>query len=95
MKTLGAIVLVLAIVAGVGFYRGWFQVASNNEDANSQITLTVDKDKIQDDREAATEKVEDLGHDAKEMVAGEDGEDSAATPNLENKDAKVNADEAS
>ncbi len=75
MRTLGAIFLILAIIAGVGFYRGWFRVASNDADANSEITLTVDKDKIQDDRAAATEKVEDIGHDAKEMVAGEDGED--------------------
>lgn len=55
MKILGAIVLVLAIIAGVGFYRGWFRVASNNTDTNSNITLNVDKGKIQDDRDAATE----------------------------------------
>ncbi len=80
MKTLGVIVLLVALVAGFGFYRGWFSVAANNADDKSKFTLTVDNEKVQIDRKAATEKAADLGAQAKDQIAGPGGTtDASAT----------------
>jgi len=62
--------LLVAGIAGLGFYRGWFSVASDSADAKSNITLTVDQDKFQEDRKAATESVQDLGRQAKDKTVG-------------------------
>ena len=64
------LVLLVAGVIGLGFYRGWFSFASDSADAKSNITLTVDQDKFQEDRKAATKSVQGLGHQAKDKVAG-------------------------
>ena len=65
MRTI-LIVLVLLIVgiAGLGFCRGWFQLSSDTGNAGHSInaTITVDEDKIRDDKE----KLQDLGHQEQE-----------------------------
>lgn len=64
------LVLFVAGVVGLGFYRGWFSFASDSADAKSNITLTVDQNKFKEDRKAAREGVQGLGHQAKDKVAG-------------------------
>jgi hypothetical protein len=50
MKRLLVVVAVLlAGVAGVGFYRGWFSVSTADADHKSNVTFTVDQDKMRDD----------------------------------------------
>jgi len=63
MRRLFAVVIVLvAAVAVLGFYRGWFSVDwEKKPDGTGQVTGTVDQNKIQDDRNRAVEKVQDLG----------------------------------
>ena len=69
MRTLVFVaVLLLAGVAGIGFYRGWFSLSTNSADQKPSATITVDKDKIHADEEMAKEKVEGLGQKAKEKV---------------------------
>jgi hypothetical protein len=74
------LVLFVAGIVGLGFYRGWFSFASGRSDDKSNITLTVDQDKFQQDRKAATESVQGLGRQAKDkvtdgiMVSLKDGE---------------------
>jgi uncharacterized protein YdeI (BOF family) len=70
LVVLVVLVLFVAGIAGLGFYRGWFSFASDSADAKSNITLTVDQDKFQEDRKAATESVQGLGRQAKDKVAG-------------------------
>lgn len=53
------LVLLLAIAAGVGYYRGWFQVSTGGAGGNP--TLTVDRDKIRADEEKAKKNVQELG----------------------------------
>jgi len=60
MRFIAVLVLVLAGVAGFGFYRGWFHLTSDRSADKSNVTLTVDKDKIQQDKNAASEKARDL-----------------------------------
>jgi len=63
-------VLLVAGVVGLGFYRGWFSIASESGDGDSNVTLTVDKDQFQKDRKAALENVQDLGRQAKDRIVG-------------------------
>jgi hypothetical protein len=69
MRTLAVvIVLVLVVVAGLGFYRGWFSLSTGNTDHKPSATITVDKDKIQEDEQRAREKVHSFGQGAKEST---------------------------
>ncbi|MGD0383473.1 MAG: hypothetical protein ABSA77_08140 [Thermoguttaceae bacterium] len=74
MKTLfGVIVLLLIIIAGLGFYRGWFHLTTHSTDQKSSATITVDKDKIQADEGKVKEKVGELGQKAKEKTGNRTG----------------------
>jgi len=44
-----AILVVLGIV-GLGFYRGWFRAGSENADGKRNVTLSMDTEKIQEDK---------------------------------------------
>lgn len=68
------LVLLLAGVAGLGFYRGWFSVAKDNTDHKTNMTLSVDRDKIQDDKETARERVQEFGSKVKEKVGTATGQ---------------------
>ena len=63
MKTLMMVVLVLALcVVGLGFYRGWFVLSSQEAGGNKvDINLTVDRDKVTQDAESVKEKTSELG----------------------------------
>jgi hypothetical protein len=66
MKALFLVAVVLLVgIAGVGFYRGWFGLSTDNTDQKPSATLTVDKDKIHADEE----KVQAFGHEAKEKLS--------------------------
>ena len=69
MRTLMFVVVLLLVgIVGVGFYRGWFQVSTNNTDQKPSATVTVDKDKIHADEQKVKEKMEDFGQQAKEKI---------------------------
>jgi hypothetical protein len=74
------LVLVVACVAGLGFYRGWFQVASETNDDKRNVTFTADPSKIKDDEQKVVEKVKDMGHQVKGKAAAstEKNEDQTA-----------------
>ena len=59
-RILGTLVLMTACIAAVGFYRGWFQVRSDVTDGTRNVTVTVDKVKIHNDKKAADDKAHDL-----------------------------------
>jgi hypothetical protein len=65
MKSLiGVLILVLAVVVGLGFYLGWFHLGSESADGKDHITLTVDEEKIKEDKKTALEKMHKLGQPA-------------------------------
>ena len=66
MRFLIVLVLIAAAVAGFGFYRGWFHLSSDRAADKSNVTLTVDRDKIDQDKQKALEKGRDTGHQAKD-----------------------------
>jgi hypothetical protein len=60
MRFLIALILIAAGVAGVGFYRGWFHVTSDTSTGERSVTVTVDEDKIQQDKNEAQKKAQNL-----------------------------------
>jgi hypothetical protein len=64
------LILIGAGIAGLGFYRGWFHFGSENDDGKSNVTLSVDTNKFQEDSNTAVAKVKGLGHQIKDKVAG-------------------------
>jgi hypothetical protein len=60
------------LVAGfviLGFSRGWFHVASATAEDQSNVTVTVDKGKMQQDKDKATGKAKELGQEAKDKAS--------------------------
>ena len=71
------VVLVLCVV-GVGFYRGWFVLASHgggNQSNKVEVHLTVDPDKAKDDAKAVEEKARELTGSAAEETPSSPSED--------------------
>ena len=58
MRFLIAMLLIVVGVVGLGFYREWFHVSSEGSADKSNVTLTVDKDKVKQDAKDAKEKVQ-------------------------------------
>ena len=56
MRFVIVLVLIIAGIAGLGLYRGWFQVTSDRGTDKSTVTLTVDKDKMQQDKQKPWKK---------------------------------------
>jgi hypothetical protein len=62
------IVVVIVGVGGVGFYRGWFSVAtaSDPEGGLTGVQLNIDRDKMKSDAQKAKQTVSGAAGDAKE-----------------------------
>jgi hypothetical protein len=77
MKTvLIVLALIVAMAVGLGFYRGWFHFSSSNDAGKSNVTLSVDKDKmtadkdkVEADKDKVVDKANDLGHKAVDTIA--------------------------
>jgi hypothetical protein len=67
------VVILLAVgIAGFGYYRGWFALSTNNADRQPSATISVDKDKFQDDEQKARTEVQGLGQEAKRRIGPHD-----------------------
>jgi len=74
------LVLVVAVVAGLGFYLGWFTVGWERDDGKGHITGTLDEDKFQEDKNKALKAVHDLGHQGKDKATAPTEKDQVAPP---------------
>jgi multidrug efflux pump subunit AcrB len=61
--------LIVAVVAVLGFYLGWVHFSSSSDGGSARVTVSVDKDQIQEDTDKAVDTVQDLGQQAKDEVA--------------------------
>lgn len=68
------IILVLVLLAaggaGLGFYLGWFHVGTESGDGKSNITFSVDKDKVHKDTTAAEQEAQQIGNKIRDSAAG-------------------------
>ena len=62
MRLLGILVVLFALVAGFGYYRGWFQAQGGAVDGQSTLIVTVDKNKIDQDKAKAQQDLQNLDH---------------------------------
>ena len=62
IRFLGVLVVLFLLIAGFGYYRGWFHAESQSTNGTGTITVTVDKDKLDQDKATAQQKVQDLEH---------------------------------
>jgi len=71
MKRLVLIVVVLLIVgtAVYGYYNGWYSLSRESDDHKTKIDITIDQDKIQQDKEKAKKKAEELESKVKEKTS--------------------------
>ncbi len=71
MRTLLIVLVLLGIgVVGLAFYQGWFHLGSNNVDDKTDVTLTVNKDKFEEDKKKAVVNVQDMEHKIEHRAAG-------------------------
>ncbi len=64
-KLLGTLTILILIIVGVGFYRGWFGVAADDQPGQTNVEITVDKERIKQDAEAASEKAREFANQSK------------------------------
>ena len=55
------LVLVGVAIVGLGFYQGWFHAGSDNAAGKSNVTLSMDTDKITKDKNTAVANVQTSG----------------------------------
>jgi predicted negative regulator of RcsB-dependent stress response len=63
------IVLVIVVIACVGFYMDWFHLSTTGNENKKDITLSVDQTKIRADAQKAEEKIKNLEQKAKEKIS--------------------------
>ena len=66
------LIVVVLLVIGFGFYRGWFAMSSSNADKGSNkvnVNLTMDGDKMQEDATAVQNKTAELTGGAKKETS--------------------------
>jgi hypothetical protein len=68
-RLLIVVVLLVAGLAVLGFTRGWFTVASATVEDQSKVTVTVDKAKMQQDKQTGAAKAHELTQQAKDEAA--------------------------
>ena len=55
------LLLLLIVIVIAGVLLGWFHFSSSNDAGRPNVTLSVDKDKIEADKNTVVDKVQDLG----------------------------------
>ncbi len=70
-RLLVLVVILVACAAGLGFYRGWFQLSTGGSDHEAGVTITVDRDKIRGDEKRVEKSVHELGNKPTEKIGDE------------------------
>ena len=60
IRLLGLLVALVIVVAVFGYFRGWFHASAQNVNGHETVTVTVDKDKLNQDKAGAEHKVQAL-----------------------------------
>ncbi len=68
MRFLGAVFLVVLLLAVVGYFRGWFAITTTHAGGRDQVTVGIARDKIEHDTKEAVEGLGELSAKAVEQV---------------------------
>jgi hypothetical protein len=55
-RILGLLVIVALVVGAIGYYRGWLATETSRDDQKTNINLSVDREKMQQDVDALKRK---------------------------------------
>ncbi|MCH2182579.1 MAG: hypothetical protein MK108_11290 [Mariniblastus sp.] len=69
-KFLGTLVLIVVVVAAIGFFSGWLSFSSDNGSNNSNFGVDINRDKLVDDTKQGAQEVGDALKKAEEAVEG-------------------------
>jgi len=72
-RLLLVLVVLVAVVAGVGWYRGWFTVAAGAD----EINVKMDREKVKEDEQKAKARLEGLKGQVQDKVDEAKKESSA------------------
>jgi hypothetical protein len=61
-RFLGMLVVLCAIVAAIGYCRGWFHAESHDAFGQRTVTVTVDQGKFDQDKDSVKQDVQNLNH---------------------------------
>jgi hypothetical protein len=67
-RFLGVVLVLVLAVGALGYYRGWFSFSKTTDQGNVHIGVTVDKQKIEADEEAAKKKLKETEQEIKDKV---------------------------
>jgi hypothetical protein len=79
-KFFGCVIVLLLIVAAVGYYRGWFDVSTGSQDQKSNISISMDKEKLRQDADKAAKSLENLADKVKGKAEPEKAKDKSHQP---------------
>ena len=65
-RLLATLFLILILIAALGFYLGWFTVRARDAQGDADVTLSVDKEKMVEDKDTVVEDMQDLGNKLKD-----------------------------
>lgn len=58
------LVLILVVIVVVGVFLGWIHFSSSSDTGKPNVTVTVDSNKIEADKNKMVDKVQDMEHKA-------------------------------
>jgi hypothetical protein len=73
-------VVILVVLAVIGYYRGWFHAESHDSGGQRSVVLTVDKGRLEQDKASLQHEVQDLGHTDATPTTAERPSGSAPSP---------------
>lgn len=56
-RLLGLAVIVVVVIATIGYFRGWFHIATNQDEGNTHINVTVNNPQMKKDAHEAESKI--------------------------------------
>lgn len=67
-KFLLVLFVLFLVFVGLGFYLEWFTLSLSGDDRGFRINLFVDKEKLEQDKKKAEQKLEKVGEEIKEKT---------------------------
>lgn len=68
-RLLTVLVLVAVGVIGLGFYLGWFSFSSTRTGDKVDVNVTIDQEKMRQDKEGVRKKAQEVEQKVKERVS--------------------------
>jgi hypothetical protein len=67
-RLLVLVLIIVACIAGLGLYRGWFHLTTDGSEHNADMTISVDRDKIRGDEEKVEKSARNLESKTTEKI---------------------------